>query len=216
MQCFTVLYRNFSFRRGYFKTLIARQNGAVRMTIIPPRPWKIKAGQHVNVWISSISLWSFLQSHPFTIAFWSDDENLSLDFLIESRHGLTRKLFDPASEYEKGNVSLSGMEEEREAHSTVNDTDKRSFDDASNSQSSSESSDLHITFFSGPHCSGATIDDYEKILMMASGFGIAAQLPFLKELIQKFNRSEVRTRTVHLIWQLNDLGEHRKSRGCWK
>lgn len=101
MQCFTFLYRNFSFRRGCSRALIARQNGAVRMTILPSRPWEIKAGQHVNVWIPSISLWSFLQSHPFTIASWSDGGHPSLDFSIEPRDGLTRKLFDRASEYER-------------------------------------------------------------------------------------------------------------------
>jgi len=47
-------------------------------------------------------------------------------------------------------------------------------------------------------------------MMVATGFGIAAQLPFLKELIQGFNRSEVRTRDIHLVWQLDDLGEYPK------
>ena len=42
--------------------------------------------------------------------------------------------------------------------------------------------------------------------MIASGFGIAAQLPLLKELIQGFNRAEVRTRDIHLVWQLQNLG----------
>ena len=36
MQCFAVLYRNFSLHRGCSRALIARQNGAVRMTISPP------------------------------------------------------------------------------------------------------------------------------------------------------------------------------------
>ena len=214
MQCFAVLYRNFSFHRGCSRALIARQNGAVRMTILPARPWKIKAGQHVNVWIPSISLWSFLQSHPFTIASWSEGQNPSLDFLIEPRDGLTRKLFDRTPEYEKGNVSLSGMEEGREAQSKADDTDKRPFGDARNSQGSSGPSDFRIAFFSGPHCSGAPIGDYGKVLMVATGFGIAAQLPFLKELIRGFNRSEVRTRNIHLVWQLNDLGEHPKPLYC--
>ena len=214
MQCFTVLYRNFSFRHGCSRALIARQNGAVRMTILPPRPWKVKAGQHVNVWIPSISFWSFLQSHPFTIASWSDGQKPSLDFLIEPRDGWTRKLFERAPEYAKGNVSLSGMEEGSEVQAKANDTNKRAFGDARNPQSSFEPSNLHIAFFSGPHCSGASIGNYGKVLMVASGFGIAAQLPFLKELIQGFNRSEVRTRTIHLVWQLNDLGEHRRPLAC--
>ena len=35
--------------------------------------------------------------------------------------------------------------------------------------------------------------------MVATGFGIAAQLPLLKELVQGFNRSQVRTRTIHMV-----------------
>ncbi|KAL2047619.1 hypothetical protein N7G274_000661 [Stereocaulon virgatum] len=193
--------------RGCSRALVARQNGAVRMTIFSPHPWKIKAGQHVNIWIPSISLWSFLQSHPFTIASWSEGEKSSLDFLIEPRDGFTRKLFERAPEYQKGNVSLRGMEEGREPQSKADDMDKRLFGDARNSQGSSEPAALHLAFFSGPHCSGAPIGDYGKVLMVATGFGIAAQLPFLKELIQGFNRSEVRTRNIHLVWQLNDLGD---------
>jgi len=197
IQCFAVLYRNFSFRRGCSRALIARQNGAVRMTIFSPRPWKIKAGQHVNVWIPSVGLWSFLQSHPFTIASWSEGENPSLNFLIEPRDGFTRKLVERAPEYEKWT-----------SKPTDEEMDKRPFGDARNPRGSSGSSELRIAFFSGPHCSGAPIGEYGKVLMVATGFGIAAQLPFLKELIQGFNRSEVRTRNIHLIWQLNDLGEY--------
>ncbi len=182
------------------------------MTIFPPRPWKIKARQHVNVWIPSISLCSFLQSHPFTVASWGEGENTSLDFLIEPRDGFTRMLFDRASEYQKGNVSLRGMEEGGESQSKADDTDRRPFGDARGSQGSLEPSALRIALFSGPHCSGAPIGDYGKVLMVATGFGIAAQLPFLKELIQGFNRSEVRTRNIHLVWQLNDLGEHPRPR----
>ena len=36
MQCFAGLYRNSNFHRGCPRALIARQNGAVRMTIFPP------------------------------------------------------------------------------------------------------------------------------------------------------------------------------------
>ena len=56
MQCLAILYRNVALHRGCFRALIARQNGAVRMTIFIPRPWKVKAEQYVNVWISSVSL----------------------------------------------------------------------------------------------------------------------------------------------------------------
>ena len=211
MQIFAVLYRNFSLHRGCSRALIARQNGAVRMTIFPSRPWKVKAGQHINVWIPSVSWWSFLQSHPFTVASWSDKGKPGLDFLIEPRDGFTRKLFDRAPEYERGSVSLNGMEEGHEPQLKADDMEKRPFGKARSYEDGSGPSSLHIALFSGPHCSGAPIGDYGKVLLVASGFGIAAQLPLLKELIQGFNRSQVRTRTIQLVWQLNDLGEHLRS-----
>jgi len=52
----TILYRNVAVGRGCSRALIARYNDAVRMTIFPARPWKIKAGQYVNVWIPSVDL----------------------------------------------------------------------------------------------------------------------------------------------------------------
>jgi hypothetical protein len=43
--------------------------------------------------------------------------------------------------------------------------------------------------------------------MVASGFGIAAQLPYLRQLIYGYNASKTRTRRVHLVWQLETLGK---------
>ena len=42
--------------------------------------------------------------------------------------------------------------------------------------------------------------------MVATGIGIAAQLPYLKELIKGFNNCETRTRRIHLVWQLDLVG----------
>ena len=49
--------------------------------------------------------------------------------------------------------------------------------------------------------------EYQNIVMVASGFGIAAQLPYLKQLIYGYNTREVRARRVHLIWQIQDIGK---------
>ena len=48
-------------------------------------------------------------------------------------------------------------------------------------------------------------------MLVATGFGIAAQLSYVRELIQEYNRGRVRTRRVHLVWQLEDWGEYRAS-----
>lgn len=64
-----------------------------------------------------------------------------------------------------------------------------------------------LALFSGPHGTSAPVGDYETVLMVASGFGIAAQLPYLKQLIYGYNACKTRTRRVHLVWQLETLGK---------
>ena len=61
--------------------------------------------------------------------------------------------------------------------------DERPFSNIRNPRGSSKPSKLRIAFFSRPHYLGAPISNYGKVLIVATGFGIAAQLPFLKELI---------------------------------
>jgi len=43
--------------------------------------------------------------------------------------------------------------------------------------------------------------------MVASDYGIAVQLAYLKQLIHGYNARELRARRVHLIWQVRDIGE---------
>jgi len=197
LECLTILYRNVTVGRGCSRALIARHNHAVRMTIFPARPWKVKAGQYVNVWIPSVDPFASLQSHPFTIASWRDGPPASLEVLIEPRSGFTRRLLDCADDYQDDDKSRVELHDEFE---------RRAFGFAGNYPSQPESSDFRTAFVSGPHGSTAPAGDYGKVVMIASGFGIAAQLPLLKELIQGFNRAEVRTRDIHLVWQLQNLG----------
>lgn len=51
------------------------------------------------------------------------------------------------------------------------------------------------------------MDDYEKILMVASGFRIAALLPYLKQLIHGYNAHEVCARRIYLVWQVRNIGK---------
>ena len=95
-----VLYRNLSFRRGHSQALISKYCGNIRMTIDVLRSLDIRAGQYVNIQISSISFWSFLQSHPFPIASWEAKDGVtSLNILIDLRKGLTQKLYTYAEYY---------------------------------------------------------------------------------------------------------------------
>jgi hypothetical protein len=51
------------------------------------------------------------------------------------------------------------------------------------------------------------MDNSENILIVASGFGIVAHLPYLKQLIHGYNAREVRAHRIHLVWQVQDIGK---------
>ncbi|PVH67427.1 hypothetical protein DL98DRAFT_443624, partial [Cadophora sp. DSE1049] len=53
-----------------------------------------------------------------------------------------------------------------------------------------------VVMFSGPHGTSIAMDEYESVLMVASGFGIAAHLSSLKKLIYGYNARLGRTRRI--------------------
>ncbi|KAK1989752.1 hypothetical protein LX36DRAFT_676348 [Colletotrichum falcatum] len=63
-----------------------------------------------------------------------------------------------------------------------------------------------LALFGGPHGTSIPVTDYDVVLMVASGYGIAAQLPYLKKLIYEFNSRKACTRRIHLVWKLDTLG----------
>ena len=71
-------------------------------------------------------------------------------------------------------------------------------------------------FFTGPHGSCVPMGEYGSVLMFASGFGIAALLPHVKEVIRGYNECKVRTRRIHLVWQLNERGRSAVSIKTWE
>ena len=64
----------------------------------------------------------------------------------------------------------------------------------------------HLVLYSGPHGTPTSTKEYDTVLLIATGFGIAAVLPHLKELLDRDERCEVVTRRVHVVWQLKGEG----------
>jgi NAD(P)H-flavin reductase len=163
----SVIVQNGVFRYHLSRATITHDSGAVKIRVHLQKPLRVDAGQYVNLWIPSVSFWSFLQTHPFTVISWEAKEQDTLDLLIEPQRGLTQELLYHAK---KGY--------------TVNP----------------------IVMLSGPHGRNASTDEYESILMVASGFGIAAHLSHLKKLIHGYNTRAVRARRIHLVWQIKSKG----------
>ncbi|KAJ5901439.1 hypothetical protein N7495_001967 [Penicillium taxi] len=48
--------------------------------------------------------------------------------------------------------------------------------------------------------------------MVATGIGIAAQLPYIKALLDGHDRAEVCTQKISLVWQLDKIGDWESAR----
>ncbi|KAL8832495.1 MAG: hypothetical protein Q9191_000222 [Dirinaria sp. TL-2023a] len=72
-------------------------------------------------------------------------------------------------------------------------------------ESGSDWNDFRVALFTGPHEASAPLGEYERVLMVASGFGITAQLPYLRQLIRDYNDFTTRTRRIRLVWQLENI-----------
>lgn len=65
-------------RRGPARAVVTPAYGSVKLS----RPLKVEAGQYINLWIPSVSFWTFLQSHPGRMrssARWNCSWNLAGD-----------------------------------------------------------------------------------------------------------------------------------------
>ncbi|KAH1598470.1 hypothetical protein KXX44_005587 [Aspergillus fumigatus] len=60
-------------------------------------------------------------------------------------------------------------------------------------------------FVSGPYGRSEPVGEYESVLAVASGFGIAGVVPYIKRLLYGYNTSSVRVRRVHLVWQVQTI-----------
>jgi NAD(P)H-flavin reductase len=132
---------------------------------------RIEAGQYINLWMPSLTWWSWAQVHPFMVTSWSHSAQETLDILIQARRGFSRELLKHARAASQGSASLRAL-------------------------------------IIGPHGLSENVDRYESVVLVASGFGVAAVIPYLKKLVYSYNTSTSRTRRVHLVWEIETLGEY--------
>jgi FAD-binding domain len=158
----------------------------LRLTL-PFHSCNAKAGQYLNLFIRGLSTFSWIQSHPLAIA-WvgTKEKSVTWDIIVQPRDGLTGKL----SEY------------------------RDSFRDSKFRDSWTDIPPLR-GYVSGPHGKCTNTDDYGAVICVAEGYGIAAQLSHLQQILQNRDDGRARTRRVSLIWQVNDRGRLRvQARGA--
>jgi NAD(P)H-flavin reductase len=64
---------------------------------------KLDAGQYIYLSLPSLTFWSWLQSHPFTVMSWSNEERDTLELFVQPQRGFTADLLRAA---EDGPVSF--------------------------------------------------------------------------------------------------------------
>ncbi|CEL11963.1 hypothetical protein ASPCAL15085 [Aspergillus calidoustus] len=151
--------------------------GLVRVRIGLPRPWRIRAGQRIQLSVPGIGLFYLFQLHPFAISWWQNDDAGKATFiylLIGKRSGFTQKLADGAKSNGKYKAWIDGP---------------------------------YGVPSVGPGMDSENMGDYGRILMVATGIGIAAQLPYIKELLEGYRNKSIRTQEISIIWQLDEEGD---------
>lgn len=60
-----------------------------------------------------------------------------------------------------------------------------------------------MTLIDGPYGRSESYSKYGNVVMFATGIGIAAQLPHIKELLRQCKNCQACTKTIHVVWQLD-------------
>ncbi|KAI0386183.1 ferric reductase NAD binding domain-containing protein [Hypomontagnella monticulosa] len=172
-----VVYHNFG--RGGTKTLVeALPGNAVRVTVNMARPWTFRPGQHAYLYMPAISFW---QSHPFSLAWSEEAEDLnsdklamnrqdvlamrktSMSFIIRGRTGMTHTLYQRAAARPDGRL-------------------------------------ITRCFVEGPYGGEHMMHSYGTVMLFAGGVGVTHAVPHVRDLVTGFANGTVATRKVVLVW----------------
>lgn len=152
---------------------------ALRMVVKMARPWTVRPGQHLYLYIPAIGWWT---SHPFSVS-WSDAEEVitdekgipmtyqdviasqktTLSLLVRRRTGFTDKLFQRAQTSIGASVTFRALVE-------------------------------------GPYGSIHSMDSYGTVVLFAGGVGITHHVPFVRHLVNGYAEGTVAARRITLVW----------------
>ncbi|KAF3928972.1 hypothetical protein ABW19_dt0201252 [Dactylella cylindrospora] len=181
----SIIYRNCG-RTMTKATITALSTEASRITLDMPRPFNFRPGQHVYLYLPTITGW---QSHPFSVA-WADEsaplvwnekkdelprnrqdvygpQKTTVELIVRRRTGATNSIFQKAANSPDGNVTVRA-------------------------------------FVEGPYGTHHSLRSYGTVVLFAGGVGITHQLPNVQELVQGYVEGTVATRKVTLIWVLQN------------
>ncbi|RAH80885.1 hypothetical protein BO86DRAFT_315251 [Aspergillus japonicus CBS 114.51] len=183
IQLARIIYRNFVKGKRRAKLIrIGHGEDVACIRVSLPRPWQVRAGEHVWLNVPGLGLFYLFQFHPFTVTWWDEDDTgeiCSISLLVQSQAGFTKKLLQSTMAGEIYMAHIDGPY----GPATV-----------------------------GPCGLSERMGDYGHIFMVATGIGIAAQLPYIKELLEQRRNSRIRTQRIALVWQLEQEGDWKSAR----
>ena len=151
------------------------------------QPWKFRAGQTVYLCLPGVSRSAFLQSHPFVLSWWYKSvkgDDIAV-FMVRPRRGFTRIIEHLAPKPPKDWMTLAR---------SAGGLKLESYDTA-------KSKEL-TAIIEGPYGNGLKLDSFDTVLLFASGIGIAAQLPYVRQLLQQHYAWVAKTRRIALFWEM--------------
>lgn len=179
--------RGFIFQRAF--AIVHQGDGMLKIELLPLKPTRIYAGQHVwlRISIKRYNYLPFTESHPFTIASWEkakDGKARSITILVDPRNGFTRKLKllvdDDTTNFTYFNKLLTTPKAEPKA----------------------ESKEIKLAFFDGPYGQPIRAEEFGTVILYATGIGIGAQLAVVKHLLESRESGNAKTQRITLLWEV--------------
>ncbi|KAE8371411.1 FAD-binding domain protein [Aspergillus bertholletiae] len=183
LQIVRIIFRNLASRNKLVRyTMETLGNDICRVTLLLPKPWKVHAGERVRLSIPQMGLLHIFQLHPFATVWWENDKNGA----AVSISLLIR--------------ARSGFTRTLLDRSVVGQKGWAWIDGP------------YGPSYVGPFGYVGEVGDYGHLFMAATGIGIVAQLPYIKEILDGRLAGQVRTQRILLVWQIEQDGDWEAAR----
>ncbi|RDL30195.1 uncharacterized protein BP5553_10473 [Venustampulla echinocandica] len=193
-----ILFRNFW--NGGFPShaVIWSVPDAVHVHVKVARPWDYRAGQFLYLCLPGVS---WMQSHPYSVSWWYTDNkgHNVIVLIISCQRGFSRTL----CEHSSGNLILGTTQKKDKSPRLLLATDP----------GGRPGKEL-LALVEGPYGQGVRLGEYGTVLLCATGIGIAAILPLIKQFLDEFHNWDVKARKIALYWEV-DSERHLLWTGNW-
>jgi len=156
------------------------------------RNTRIQPGAYVFLTLWTFSHASVLQRHPYVVI-WREDHNLgqsNIYLVIKSQKGWSKTYLGSLLKRQKREIEARDAgENTRGGHIDMGNMK---------------------VWLSGPYgrsyeTGSCDLSDYDHVLLLAQDLGISSLLPLMKNLVDRWNSSVIRTRRVKLVWDTKGI-----------